>query len=130
MGKYFEIGNVSLNISTISEILENRISLKLSSDAKKKMRSSRKYLNQKIKLNKNAIYGVNTGFGSLCNHKILDEELKDLQSNLILSHACGTGDKIPDVIAEISKGAYQDVLVVDKEINFIATVSNILRKLQ
>ena len=40
-----------------------------------------------------------------------------------------TGDKIPDVIAEKSKGAYQDVLVVDKEINFIATVSNILRKL-
>ena len=82
MGKYFEIGNMSLNISTISEILENRMSLKLSSDAKKKMRSSRKYLNQKIKLNKNAIYGVNTGFGSLCNHKISDKELKDLQSNL------------------------------------------------
>ena len=41
-----------------------------------------------------------------------------------------TGDKIPDVIAEISKGAYQDVLVVDKEINLIATVSSILKKLQ
>ena len=40
-----------------------------------------------------------------------------------------TGDKIPDVISEISKGAYQDVIVVDKEINFIATVSSILRKL-
>ena len=101
MGKYFEIGNVSLNISTISEILENRMSLKLSSDAKKKMRSSRKYLNQKIKLNKNAIYGVNTGFGSLCNHKISDEELKGLQSNLILSHACGTGDIVPQDIVKL-----------------------------
>ena len=40
-----------------------------------------------------------------------------------------TGDKIPEVIAEISSGAYQDVLVVDKEINFIATVSNIIRRL-
>ena len=40
-----------------------------------------------------------------------------------------TGDKIPEVIADISSGAYQDVLVVDKEINFIATVSNILRRL-
>ena len=37
-----------------------------------------------------------------------------------------TSDKIPDVIADISKGAYQDVLVVDKEINFIATISTIL----
>ena len=40
-----------------------------------------------------------------------------------------TSDKIPEVIVEISIGAYQDVLVVDKEINFIATVSNILRRL-
>ena len=40
-----------------------------------------------------------------------------------------TGDKIPEVIADIASGAYQDVLVVDKEINFIATVSNILRRL-
>jgi len=41
-----------------------------------------------------------------------------------------TDDKIPEVIADIATGAYQDVLVVDKEINFIATVSSILRKLQ
>jgi len=40
-----------------------------------------------------------------------------------------TGDKIPEVITDISSGAYQDVLVVDKEINFIATVSNILRRI-
>ena len=41
-----------------------------------------------------------------------------------------TSDKIPDVIVEISKGAYQDVMCVDKEINFIATMSSILGKLQ
>ena len=40
-----------------------------------------------------------------------------------------TGDKIPEVIADIASGAYQDVLVVDKEINFIATVSKILGRL-
>ena len=38
-------------------------------------------------------------------------------------------DKVPEIIADISQGSYQDVLVVDKEINFIATVSNILRRL-
>ena len=38
-------------------------------------------------------------------------------------------DKMPEIIADISKGSYQDVLVVDKEINFIATVSNILRRI-
>ena len=41
-----------------------------------------------------------------------------------------SGDKIPEVIADIASGAYQDVLVVDKEINFIATVSKILGRLQ
>ena len=40
-----------------------------------------------------------------------------------------TGDKISEVIADISSGAYQDVLVVDKEINFISTVSKILGRL-
>ena len=39
-------------------------------------------------------------------------------------------DKMPEIIADISKGSYQDVLVVDKEINFMATVSNILGRIQ
>ena len=39
-------------------------------------------------------------------------------------------EKMPEIIADISKGSYQDVLVVDKEINFIATVSNILGRIQ
>ena len=38
--------------------------------------------------------------------------------------------KLPEVIVDISNGAYQDVLVVDKEINFMATIANILRRLQ
>ena len=39
------------------------------------------------------------------------------------------GDKVAEAIAEISTGLYQDVLVPDKEINFIATVSNTIRKI-
>ena len=38
-------------------------------------------------------------------------------------------EKMPEIIADISKGSYQDVLVVDKEINFIATVSQILGRI-
>ena len=38
-------------------------------------------------------------------------------------------EKMPEIIADISKGSYQDVLVVDKEINFIATVSRILGRI-
>jgi len=39
-------------------------------------------------------------------------------------------EKLPEIIIDISNGSYQDVLVVDKEINFMATISNILRRLQ
>ena len=39
-------------------------------------------------------------------------------------------EKLPEIIIDISNGSYQDVLVVDKEINFMATISNILRRIQ
>ena len=46
-----------------------------------------------MKTNDRPIYGINTGFGSLHNVKITDNNLSKLQENLMLSHACGTGDK-------------------------------------
>ena len=47
------------------------------------------------------IYGTNTGFGALHNVKIKGENLQKLQENLVMSHACGTGDKVPEVIVKI-----------------------------
>lgn len=59
---------------------------------------SANYLHEKVNSSKAIIYGVNTGFGSLSNIRIEDDELEELQSNLILSHACGTGKRVPDNI--------------------------------
>lgn len=56
---------------------------------------------QKIGDSGKAVYGVNTGFGSLCKVKISDNDLEQLQYNLIRSHACGTGPIIPDTICRI-----------------------------
>jgi histidine ammonia-lyase len=47
------------------------------------------------------IYGINTGFGSLCNVEISQENLSKLQENLVKSHACGTGDEVPKEIVKI-----------------------------
>jgi histidine ammonia-lyase len=47
------------------------------------------------------IYGINTGFGSLCNVKISNENLSQLQENLVKSHACGTGDEVPNAIVKL-----------------------------
>jgi histidine ammonia-lyase len=41
------------------------------------------------------IYGVNTGFGSLHSTSIAKKDLAQLQKNLVMSHACGSGDPVP-----------------------------------
>ncbi|MDB4656178.1 aromatic amino acid ammonia-lyase, partial [Flavobacteriales bacterium] len=56
------------------------------------------YLLKKVKESKATIYGVNTGFGSLSNIRIEESDLEELQKNLILSHACGTGKRVPEDI--------------------------------
>ena len=51
--------------------------------------------------NDSPIYGINTGFGSLCNVKISNDNLSKLQENLVKSHACGTGEEVPAAIVKI-----------------------------
>ncbi len=61
----------------------------------------REYLDKKIESSDELFYGINTGFGFLQNVKIEKEELKKLQSNLLLSHGCGLGDEAPDEIVKL-----------------------------
>ena len=48
-----------------------------------------------------AIYGVNTGFGKLAQTRIAPAELKTLQRNLVLSHATGVGEALPDRVVRL-----------------------------
>jgi histidine ammonia-lyase len=81
-------------------VVENK-KLALSEEAKVNIHKCREYLNQKMDSNDEPIYGINTGFGSLCNIKISNENLSQLQENLVKSHACGTGDEVPVEIVKI-----------------------------
>ena len=101
MAKAFKIGDQPLSISSIVEVLETNTPIALSKNAQKKVKDCRKYLDNKIASSSEPIYGINTGFGSLCNHKISDGELAQLQKNLVLSHACGTGEEVPQEIVRI-----------------------------
>jgi histidine ammonia-lyase len=101
MAKVFKIGDQPLSILSIVEVLETNTSIALSKNAQKKVKDCRKYLDNKIASLSEPIYGINTGFGSLCNHKISDGELAQLQKNLVLSHACGTGEEVPQEIVKI-----------------------------
>jgi histidine ammonia-lyase len=61
---------------------------------------NRAYLDKKLTTGK-TFYGVNTGFGSLCNVLIGPDELSKLQENLVCSHACGMGDEVPEEIVRL-----------------------------
>ncbi|MDE5981698.1 MAG: histidine ammonia-lyase, partial [Duncaniella sp.] len=50
---------------------------------------------------KEPIYGITTGFGSLCNISIGKEDLSQLQKNLVMSHSCGTGERVPAEIVKL-----------------------------
>ena len=90
-----------LTIERIGEIVRKGYKIELSEDASNRIVRCREYLDKKIAENHAPIYGVTTGFGSLCNVSIGDDHLAQLQINLMMSHACGTGDRVPNEIVKI-----------------------------
>ena len=110
MSKTYKIGENFISISDISKIINEDIQIELSDISTEKVVSCRKYLDKKMEINSDPIYGVNTGFGSLCNHKISEDNLEQLQKNLIISHACGTGEIVPNIIVKIMILLKQDKL--------------------
>lgn len=90
-----------LSIDQIEKIILQNLKLELSEEARANIVKCRTYLNDKLKSNERPIYGINTGFGSLCNVKISNENLSKLQENLVKSHACGTGEEVPHEIVKI-----------------------------
>ena len=86
-----------LTIASLSELIGSG-NLKVWESSFDKIDVSSNYLEERLAKTKETIYGVNTGFGSLSNIRIEDDGLEALQSNLILSHACGTGKRVPDNI--------------------------------
>lgn len=97
----FKIGEQPLTLRAIAACLEQGVKLELGKKAQQKIQSCRTYLDEKMQSSTNPIYGINTGFGSLCNQKISKSDLGKLQKNLVLSHACGLGDEVPLEIIRI-----------------------------
>ncbi|RQO30469.1 histidine ammonia-lyase [Taibaiella sp. KBW10] len=87
-----------LIIKEIPQYLTTQISL--SEETLQKVRANRAFLEKKIASGQ-TYYGINTGFGSLCNVRIEDDQLGQLQQNLVCSHATGFGDEVPQEIVKI-----------------------------
>ncbi len=99
--QYFEITPDKVNIETIKHLLENDIKLKLSKKSISLIEKSKQFLNEKIEKSEKPIYGINTGFGSLCNIEVSKKELSKLQENLVISHACSLGTEIPQDVVKL-----------------------------
>jgi len=90
-----------LTLENIEQIIAHNKKLSLSEEAKINITKCREYLDQKMESQQEPIYGINTGFGSLCNVIISNENLSQLQENLVKSHACGTGELVPQAIVKM-----------------------------
>lgn len=95
------ISNKVLDLYTINLIISEQKTLQLSEDSVKKIIDCRNYLDKKLKTRSKPLYGINTGFGALYNVKISNENLTVLQENLVKSHACGTGERVPNAIVKL-----------------------------
>lgn len=90
-----------LSLEIVNDIISQGKKLALSEEARANIEKCRVYLDEKMKSHSDPIYGINTGFGSLYNVKISNENLSKLQENLVKSHACGTGEEVSEEIVKI-----------------------------
>ena len=94
MKQSMEITQEHISIEELNKIIQDEVELTLSEEVQQRVIKCRKYLDGKIKESDDPIYGINTGFGSLYDKNISNDNLEKLQVNLVKSHACGTGDEI------------------------------------
>ena len=93
------ISHARLSLERVKEIIDKKEKLVLSDEAKAAIVKCREYLDRKMEDIGRPVYGVTTGFGSLYNVSIPKEDLSRLQHNLVMSHACGAGEKVrPEIV--------------------------------
>lgn len=96
-----QISTRHLAFEDIQKIMQKGCRLVLSPEAVSRIRECRDYLDRKLEGNDRAYYGINTGFGALYDKSVSVDDLGRLQENLMMSHACGTGDTVPDEIVRL-----------------------------
>ncbi|MDP1604522.1 MAG: histidine ammonia-lyase [Legionella sp.] len=100
MMKSFTLIPGQLDLQDIKRMLSERESCSLAQSSLAKIEASNETVKAVIK-SKKTVYGINTGFGSLANQTISNENLQALQRNIVLSHACGTGELLDDDVVAL-----------------------------
>ena len=97
----FTITDKDLTLDDLRRFLSSDMKIELSDVARKKIRSNRAFLEKKIAEPDARYYGINTGFGALCDVEIPADQLEQLQENLVMSHACGMGDEVKHEVVKL-----------------------------
>jgi histidine ammonia-lyase len=101
-----------LSPQDVEQVARGRRPVALGAQAQARLAGSRRDLEQAIAAGE-VLYGVNTGFGSLSKQRIEGAQLREIQKNLILSHAAGVGEPLPEdtvramvllLVASLSRG--------------------------
>ena len=101
MKNIYYIGKEDLTFEDLERIISENIKVELAPEAKQRIKKCRDYLDNKMKNQSEPIYGISTGFGSLCKHTISNEDLNTLQENLVKSHACSVGEEVSPFIVKL-----------------------------
>lgn len=97
--KSYPISANKLSVDELRTVLSETFELYLCDEVKEKVKQCRDFLEMKLKMPDVKYYGINTGFGALCDVRIADKNLVQLQENLLMSHACGMGSEVlPEVV--------------------------------
>lgn len=96
-----KISSTHIDFTTIANILSGEYQLALSEDALQRIQKCRDYIDNRMRSQKDPIYGINTGFGALYDKTISSSDLETLQKNLVMSHACGAGEEVPSSIVRL-----------------------------
>ncbi len=86
-----KINGQDLTTQDVVNVARKGYKVELTEDAIAKVIKARKLVDELVD-NKESVYGITTGFGKFSDVPISKEETKDLQRNLIISHACGVGN--------------------------------------
>jgi histidine ammonia-lyase len=100
MSNLVNYGSSHLTIGTCLDIASGKVKGVIDSKASEKIRASWREV-EKIVHAQHPVYGINTGFGPLCDTRISEADTSLLQSNLLKSHSVGVGNPIPQEIAKL-----------------------------
>ena len=100
MSQTFKYGQDQLTVAIALELAAGRMKGVLTPEVMARVKASHDHV-QAIVQEHTVVYGVNTGFGPLCDTRISEEDTRTLQYNILQSHSVGVGAPIPEEIARL-----------------------------